>query len=231
MLLRIPKFGHPQFQLSSLHSARATKSSLIIVNSRDSAYTNVKLAKLSAQKEDRLKLPNFDDSGVEDNNVYRFGEFLKHPSGIEAMLNTRALETFQFLGSNMYRCTLQKLQLLNFEVAPIIDLKVTPTDEDCMVELFSCRFEGSNIVESHNDHFSASMTNHITWGGDSEPYLSADVTLNLVLEIYTQPFTMLPVSAVERPGNLMMQALLDRLVPLLLRQLVQDYAEWVQKQI
>ncbi|WMV43019.1 hypothetical protein MTR67_036404 [Solanum verrucosum] len=48
-------------------------------------------------------------------------------------------------------------------------------------------------------------------------------------EIYTMPFTMLPTSAVESPGNIMMQALVDRLVPLLLQQLLQDYDNWVRQ--
>lgn len=232
MLLRIAEFGSPPSKFFSLHdliSARK-KTSLIIVNSTDSSFSNVKLAKLSARKEERLKLPNLHDGGGDKKIVYRFNEFLNHPSGIEAMLNTRALQSFQFLGSNLYRCTLPKVQLLKFEVAPIIDLRVTPTNEDCMVELLSCKFEGSNVAERQNDHFSASMTNHITWNGDSEPYLNVDVKLNLALEIYTQPFTMLPVSAVERPGNLIMQALLDRLVPLLLQQLLHDYAQWIQQE-
>ncbi|KAF6143874.1 hypothetical protein GIB67_009855 [Kingdonia uniflora] len=47
--------------------------------------------------------------------------------------------------------------------------------------------------------------------------------------ISAHPFTLLPVSAVEKPGNLMMQSLVDRLVPLLLQQLRQDYDNWVQE--
>ncbi|KAL5794452.1 hypothetical protein ACOSP7_003046 [Xanthoceras sorbifolium] len=64
------------------------------------------------------------------------------------MLNTSALHTFQFLHDNTYSsllyfliilCTLPKVQLLNFEAAPVIDLRVTPTTEDCLVELLSCK--------------------------------------------------------------------------------------------
>lgn len=141
---------------------------------------------------------------------------------------------FPFSGFQKFitpRCTLPRVQLINFEVAPVLDLRVTPTDEDCVVELLSCKFEGSEVMESQNDHFSASMRNRITWDtNDSDQFLDVDVKINLTLEIYTRPFTMLPVSAVEGPGNLMMQALLDRLVPLLLQQILQDYEKWVQQQ-
>jgi len=37
------------------------------------------------------------------------------------------------------RCELPKLKLLKFEVAPFIDLRVTSTDEDCLVEMISCK--------------------------------------------------------------------------------------------
>ncbi|MBA0640112.1 hypothetical protein Goklo_023082, partial [Gossypium klotzschianum] len=36
-------------------------------------------------------------------------------------------------------CTLPKLALFNFEASPILDLRVIPTKEDCIVELFSCK--------------------------------------------------------------------------------------------
>ncbi|KAH0741228.1 hypothetical protein KY290_034271 [Solanum tuberosum] len=128
------------------------------------------------------------------------------------------------------RCTLPQVQLLNFEVAPVLTLKVNPTTEDCTVEMLSCKFEGSDLVEQQNDHFLASMVNRITWETvGSQTFLDVDVKLNISLEIYTMPFTMLPTSAVESPGNIMMQALVDRLVPLLLQQLLQDYDNWVRQ--
>ena len=37
------------------------------------------------------------------------------------------------------RCTLPRLQLLNFEVAPELDLQVTPTSKDCLVKMLSCK--------------------------------------------------------------------------------------------
>jgi hypothetical protein len=71
----------------------------------------------------------------------------------------------------------------------------------------------------------------MTWNMEHpEPFLEVDVRLNVTLEISTRPFTMLPVSAVEAPGNLVMQTLVDTLVPLLLQQLLKDYDEWIKKQ-
>lgn len=230
VLMKAAKCGCSPFPFSGFQKfiTPRKKFSFIRVNEAES-YTNEKTANLSARKRDRVKLPNY-DNGSKD-KIYHISEFLSHPSGIEAILNTSALQSFEFLDANKYRCTLPRVQLINFEVAPVLDLRVTPTDEDCVVELLSCKFEGSEVMESQNDHFSASMRNRITWDtNDSDQFLDVDVKINLTLEIYTRPFTMLPVSAVEGPGNLMMQALLDRLVPLLLQQILQDYEKWVQQQ-
>ncbi|KAH9759934.1 DUF1997 family protein [Citrus sinensis] len=218
---------------SSTKSKNTVEAKWVRQIKMSSPNPNVKKANLSATKKERIELPiNYDYDGNcgSKAKAYHISEFLSHPSGIQAMLNTSALQSFQFLDTNTYRCVLPKVQFLNFEAAPVMDLRVTPTDKDCTVQLLSCKFEGSDIVESQNDRFSAFMINHMTWNtNDSESFLEVEVKLKLCLEIYTRPFSLLPISAVERPGNLMMQALVDRLVPLLLRQLLQDYDKWVQQ--
>ncbi|KAF3621430.1 hypothetical protein FXO37_32796 [Capsicum annuum] len=161
--------------------------------------SDAKRANLSARKKERIELPKHDSIGG-DNKSLHISEFLSHKSGIEAMLNKRALQSFESIDSNIYRCTLPQVQLLNFEVAPVLTLQVNPTSEDCIVKMLSCKFEGSDLVEQQNEHFSASMVNCITWDTvGSHPFLDVDVKLNISLEIYTMPFTMLPTSAVETP--------------------------------
>ncbi|XP_030948790.1 uncharacterized protein LOC115972600 isoform X2 [Quercus lobata] len=199
------------------------KTKVIKLNISTPSESNVKKANLSATRKERIKLPNYDDDCC-GGKTFHISEFLCHPSGIQAMLNTSSLQSFQALDTNTYRCFLPKVQLLNFEAAPVLDLRVTPTNEDCTVEMLSCKFEGSEIMERQNNHFSASMLNHMTWETNGfESFLE--------VEIYTRPFTMLPVSSVERPGNLMMQALVDRLFPLHIQQLLQDYDKWVHQQL
>ncbi|KAL8521573.1 hypothetical protein ACS0TY_011918 [Phlomoides rotata] len=192
------------------------------------SHSDAKRAHLSARKKERVELPNY---GVGRNDKHHMSEFFSHPSGIEAILNTRALESYQSLDSNLYRCVLPQIQLLSFRVAPVLDLLVTPSTEDCTVEMLSCKFDGSEVVQPQNERFSASMRNHIKWETiDAEHVLDVDVELSLVLEINTLPFTLLPISAVEGPGNIVMQALVDQLVPLLVKQLLQDYEKWIHQQ-
>ncbi|XP_022729115.1 uncharacterized protein LOC111284614 [Durio zibethinus] len=231
------RFPFPHLRNSSSSRRKATLTLPIKLHRHKEnnlvASSNAKRASLTASRTQKVKLPVYGDtSEVKGDQPYHISHFLSHPSGIEAMLNTSALQNFEFLDTNAYRCTLPKLALFNFEATPVLDLRVIPTKEDCTVELFSCKFKGSKVVERQNDHFSATMINHITWDTNiSEPFLEVDVKLNLSLEIYTRPFVSLPISAVERPGNLMIQALVDRLVPLLLQQLLQDYNKWVEQQL
>lgn len=194
-------------------------------------------ARLSARRRESIRLLDVlpDQGGAADG--IGIGEFLRHPAGVESLLNTRALQSFAPVEpesgpAGTFRCTLQPMGFLGFQVAPVLDLRVAPTRDDCTVEMLSCRFEGSDSIEQQNELFSAVMRNHITWGdnGEQEPCLDIDVILEVTLEVYTKPFSLLPLSAVEKPGNLLMQGLLDRLVPLLGEQLLKDYHSWVQQQ-
>lgn len=190
-----------------------------------------KQARILASRRETISFPIATDKN-------RLSEFFRDTAGVEALLNTRALHSYHSLSTSssssacfMYRCTLYKIQFFNFEVTPVLDLCVTPTDHNCTVELLSCKFQGSDVIEQQNELFSASMRNYITWqenGG--ETLLDFDVNLELVLELYTKPFSLLPLSVVEKPGNLVMQGVLDRLVPLLVQQLLQDYNSWFQLQ-
>ncbi|KAH1225104.1 Ribosomal RNA small subunit methyltransferase H [Glycine max] len=202
ILLSNKWYGHEQFWVTrsypTIQKFSHGKMDLKVKAATSLNSNAKKKANLFAEKKERIRLPTYnDDLG---GKKYHISEFLSQPSGIAAVLNTKALQSFESLDANTYRCELPKLQFLNFEAAAIV---------------------GS----------AAFMRNQMTWGGaGAESFLEVDVKLNLTLEIYTQPFTMMPTSAVEGPGNIMMQALVDKLVPLLLQQMLQDYDEWVRKQ-
>ncbi|XP_042442330.1 uncharacterized protein LOC122027434 isoform X6 [Zingiber officinale] len=108
-------------------------------------------ANLSARRQERVFIPNYCDG---NGRAFPISDFFRHPTGMEALLNTRALQRFELLDANTFRCTLYKIQFLKFEVSPVIDLQVTPTDKDCTVEMLSCRFEGSKAIEKQNQLFS-----------------------------------------------------------------------------
>lgn len=186
-----------------------------------------KIANLCVQRKQRVPLPtHVNNTGMPK----PLSEFLRQPAGMESMLNTNALQTHEYVGCNTFRCTLPKLEILNFEVAPVVDLSVVANEQECIVEMLSCKFEGSEAVESQNERFSASMRNQLSWdtNSQSDQTLEVNVQLNVSLEVYTLPFTLLPLSAVETPGNVILQALVDRMVPIFLDHLLDDYYRWSQ---
>lgn len=74
-----------------------------------------KVANLCAAKTERIKLPNYDVGS----KSFHIGEFLSHQSGIEAMLNTRALESFQSLDADIYRSAFSSFRLFRTRLITI----------------------------------------------------------------------------------------------------------------
>ncbi|BBN07246.1 hypothetical protein MPTK1_4g02240 [Marchantia polymorpha subsp. ruderalis] len=185
-----------------------------------------KIAKLYVTQQKSVPLPCFCDSQGDPQHLR---VFLSQPEGRQSMLNTKALDKYEDLGDNKFRCYLPKIDFLSFEVAPVIDLLVAANEDNCQVELLSCKFEGSDIVRSQNERFSASLKNHLVWSTkQNQEVLDVKLELNVFLEVYTLPFTLLPVSAVESPGTLIMQSLVDRLLPLFVDNMFKDYQTWAQ---
>ena len=91
-------------------------------------------ARLSARRRESVRLPD----GVSGGDV---GEFLRHPDGVESLLDTGALQSFAPAGAGpgTFTCRLRRIGFLGFEVAPVLELRVTPTSTDCTVEMLSCR--------------------------------------------------------------------------------------------
>lgn len=54
---------------------------------------------------------------------------------------------------------------MSFEVYPVLVLRVTPTQEDCTVELLSCKLEGSELLENQSERFSGNfpLVKKSTW--------------------------------------------------------------------
>jgi hypothetical protein len=91
-------------------------------------------ARLLASRRESVRLPD----GVSGDGI---GAFLRDPAGVESLLNTGALQSFAPGGSGpgTFTCTLRRIRLLGFEVAPVLDLRVVTAGTDCTIEMLSCR--------------------------------------------------------------------------------------------
>lgn len=96
-------FPFPHFSSSSSSSIKLSlhKPNGIVVASSNSK-SKAKQANLFASRTQRVELPVFDESSS-GAQPYHISHFLSHTSGIQAILNTRALQNFQFLDTNAYR--------------------------------------------------------------------------------------------------------------------------------
>lgn len=74
----------------------------IKVKATTSSDSNAKKANMFATKKERIKLPTYDDDVLGGKKCH-ISEFLSQPSGIAAVLNTKALQSFQSLDANTYR--------------------------------------------------------------------------------------------------------------------------------
>lgn len=74
----------------------------VSVKRAELSESGAKRANLCARRKERIKIPNYGD-GVGGNGGYCISEFFTNPSAVEAILNTRALQSYQSLDSNLYR--------------------------------------------------------------------------------------------------------------------------------
>ncbi|CAH8306943.1 unnamed protein product [Eruca vesicaria subsp. sativa] len=161
-------------------TSQGPRKFLSLLRSYPNAIPSSKKANLSASRKQRIKLNSNEEKEL------TFSEFLKHPSDMEAVINAKALESYQLVDddANTYICTLPKIQLMSFEVSPVLVLRVVLTQEGCTVELLSCKLEESELLENQRGRFSAVMTNCMTWNmEDPEPFLEVDVSLKVTLEV------------------------------------------------
>ncbi|KAI5393931.1 hypothetical protein KIW84_060864 [Lathyrus oleraceus] len=93
----------------SFHNFTQRKKMEIKVKATTSSDSNVKKANLFATKKERVNLPTYDD--VVGSKKYHISEFLSQPSGIAAVLNTKALQSFQSLDANTYRSIISSILL------------------------------------------------------------------------------------------------------------------------
>lgn len=217
--------GRQRWEWSARPCAVAMEST---TSDEEATETKKKIAKLFVEKIRTVPLPTFSDAAGSPQHLRAF---LREPEGRQCMLNTKALRKFEDLGDGAFKCYLPMMEFLSFEVAPVLELMVDAREDSCQVDLLSCRFEGSDVIRGQNERFAASMRNHLSWSSlehEEQELLHVRVELDVSLEVYTLPFTVLPIAAVESPGTLILQALVDRLLPVFVEQLFVDYQTWAE---
>ncbi|CAL1362449.1 unnamed protein product [Linum trigynum] len=206
------------------HSTSGGRTETTMVRKRTALESRIKKAHLTAVRKHGLKLPPSEHG-------YHFSEFLSHPEGVESALNVKVAKSFHVLDDCTYRLVLPQIRLLSFDAFPVMDLRTTTTAENFTVEMLSFKFRGAEALESENDHLIGLLWSRIMWHTKgSESYLELKMELDMIMELVKLPFSLLPPAAVEIPGNMIVQAVVDNLTKELLENVAQDYGQWYKQQ-
>ncbi|XP_024375571.1 uncharacterized protein [Physcomitrium patens] len=153
-------------------------------------------------------------------------EYMALPASQYSVLDAERIER---VDDTMFKCYAHRFKFFNFEVGPVLLVKVDTQPDGCCIRLISCTLEGSPIVVAQNEKFSASMVNRVSWSvSEKSPTarkLISDTTLEVTVEII-KPFRAIPVSVIEGSGNKVMSQLLKVMLPRFLSQLGKDYYAW-----
>ena len=126
-------------------------------------------------------------------------------------------------------------KLLKYEVQPTLELAVTvapaelaeaaaaAAERKCVIALRSSRLEGSAAIRAQSERFAARAEHVITWSGAT---MASAVELTVSLELFGGAMALVPRAAVERPGSLVLQRMVDRNLLPFLSQLEADYRAW-----
>lgn len=153
-------------------------------------------------------------------------EYMRLPASQYSVLDAERIER---IDDNTFRCYVYRLKFFNFEVCPVLLVRVDEQPDGCCIRLLSCTLEGSPLVVAQNKKFSASMVNKVSWTYSNQssmsPRLNSDTTIEVVIEI-PAAFRVIPAQMIENTGTQVLTQLLRAMLPRFLDQLEKDYYAW-----
>ncbi|CAL1374153.1 unnamed protein product [Linum trigynum] len=153
-------------------------------------------------------------------------EYMSLPASQYSVLDAERIER---VDDNTFRCYVYRFKFFNFEVCPVLLVKVEEQPYGCCIKLLSCKLEGSPIVVAQNDKFDASMVNRISCDTNQSNSLVQQLSSDAVIEVSIEvpfAFRLLPVAAIESAGTGVLQQILGIMLPRFMQQLVKDYQAW-----
>jgi len=153
-------------------------------------------------------------------------EYMSLPASQYSVLDAERIER---IDDNTFRCYVYTFKFFNFEVCPVLLVRVEEQPNGCCIKLLSCKLEGSPVVVAQNDKFDASMVNRVscdsTEEGSSEQQITSDAVIEVNIEI-PFAFRVFPVGAIEATGTQVLDQILKLMLPRFLSQLSKDYQAW-----
>ncbi|KAL0752444.1 hypothetical protein Bca101_034447 [Brassica carinata] len=153
-------------------------------------------------------------------------EYMSLPASQYSVLDAERIER---VDDNTFRCYVYTFKFFNFEVCPVLLVRVEEQPNGCCIKLLSCKLEGSPVVVAQNDKFDASMVNRVSCDGTQEGSSEQQITSDAVIEVNIEipfAFRVFPVGAIEATGTQVLDQILRLMLPRFLSQLSKDYQAW-----
>ncbi|CAN1339699.1 Uncharacterized protein SYNPCC7002_A1590 [Linum perenne] len=153
-------------------------------------------------------------------------DYMSLPASQYSVLDAERIER---VDDDTFRCYVYRFKFFNFEVCPVLLVKVEEQPNGCCIKLLSCKLEGSPIVVAQNDKFDASMVNRISCDTNQSNSSGQQLTSDAVIEVSIEvpfAFRVIPVEAIESAGTGVLQQILGVMLPRFMQQLVKDYKAW-----
>ncbi|KAI3809230.1 hypothetical protein L1987_25200 [Smallanthus sonchifolius] len=153
-------------------------------------------------------------------------EYMSLPASQYSVLDAQRIER---IDDNTFRCYVYKFKFFAFEVCPVLLVRVEEEVNGCLINLLSCKLEGSPIVVAQNNKFDASMVNRISCDRNQSSSSLQELTSDTVIEVCIDiPFLFraIPVRTIESSGARVLEQILKLMLPRFMAQLVKDYQAW-----
>ncbi|WVY97498.1 hypothetical protein V8G54_029649 [Vigna mungo] len=153
-------------------------------------------------------------------------EYMRLPASQYSVLDAERIER---VNDDTFRCYVYRFRFFNFEICPVLLVKVEEQPDGCCIKLLSCKLEGSPMIAAQNDKFDALMVNRISCDSSKAESLTQQLTSDTIIEVSIEipfPFLAIPKQAIESAGTQVLEQILRLMLPRFMSQLVKDYQAW-----
>ncbi|WRX12690.1 Protein of unknown function DUF1997 - like 1 [Theobroma cacao] len=146
-------------------------------------------------------------------------EYMRLPASQYSVLDAERIER---IDDNTFRCYIYRFKFFNFEVCPVLLVRVEEQPNGCCIKLLSCKLDGSPIVVAQNDKFDACMVNQISCDTNRSGSLVQELTSDAVIEVSIEvPFAFrpIPLGMIESTGTQVLEQILRLMLPRFMAQI------------
>ncbi|XVE99182.1 hypothetical protein REPUB_Repub03eG0175300 [Reevesia pubescens] len=167
-------------------------------------------------------------------------EYMSLPASQYSVLEAERIER---IDDNTFRCYVYRLKFFNFEVCPVLLVRVEERPNGCCIKLLSCKDFDKVIMFGplvaagglttcgcvERSLMVTSMVNQISCGTIQSDSSVQELTSDAVIEVNIEvPFVFraIPLGMIETTGTQVLEKILGLMLPRFMSQLGKDYQAW-----